>query len=174
MSAPKHGAMGAGRHQRGIAAGVDDVEHRADRSPSLLASSPPPFRSQSCSRSSPASRPLGGSRPFISNMHTALWCWRHPVIGAGVPCRPRHGATRPRRRVRRRPRNWCSRGEASGQRRPGLRIGDVAELTGTTRRSATTRSDAASTPDKRAVQPTTRETVRESATCRLRSCSASR
>ena len=101
-----------------------------------------------CSRSSPGWRttsPTPSSRRFISNMHTALWCLAGvSVVGAAISAaRPKYAgnesaAPSPRRGpVSRRP-------TASPRRRSheplpppthALRIGELAELTGTTPRT---------------------------------------
>ena len=79
--------------------------------------------------------------PFISNMHTALWVLAiTSVVGAGVSLlRPRHAGTGSRGGGGSVP-GLAARalegGRVSdGERKAGLRIGDVAELTGTTPRT---------------------------------------
>ena len=74
--------------------------------------------------------------PFISNMHTALWCLSAiSLLGAFVAAaRPNTSRTRARLpRTCRGPHRSCRRHER--RRRPTLRIGEVAELTGTTPRT---------------------------------------
>ena len=98
--------------------------------------------------------------PFLSNMHLALWCMAAlSIVGAGVSfARPKHVAhpsrgghtggsarraavrartrTRPLRPRLLRPDEYCSRtGCPTARCRATMRIGEVAELTGTTPRT---------------------------------------
>ena len=83
-----HGAAAPTRHRRRRAGAACRTPARSSRSRSCWLSSPRPSPSRCCSRCSPAwptTSPTPSSMPFISNMHTALWCLcAVSLVGAAI------------------------------------------------------------------------------------------
>ena len=137
-------------HRRGIAAGARVLVQNTGAviSIAFVLADRDLGRAQgtSCSRSSPGSARASrrAADPFIANMHTALWCLAAvSILGAAVSSRPEPKETSAPPAERRRPERRPAAGAAVDGGGPmstaaaerSMRIGEVAELTGTTPRT---------------------------------------